>query len=165
MLHTLRRETENIILIGMPGCGKSSLGRALAEQLGKPFVDADQEIIRRAGKSIPDIFAAEGERGFRKRETQVLAELGARSGLVIATGGGCVTRPENKPLLRQNGKLIWVRRPVSLLPTAGRPLSQQSNLEEMARARFPLYAEFADDIIDNTATPEAALRNLMEVCR
>lgn len=165
VLHTLRQETENIILIGMPGCGKSSLGRALAEQLGKPFVDADQEIVRRAGKSIPDIFAAEGERGFRKRETQVLAELGARSGLVIATGGGCVTRPENKPLLRQNGKLIWVRRPVSLLPTVGRPLSQQSNLEEMARARFPLYAEFADDIIDNTATPEAALRNLMEVCR
>ncbi len=164
VLHTLEKDTENIVLIGMPGCGKSSLGRALAEKLGKPFVDADQEIIRQAGKSIPDIFAQEGENGFRRRETEVLRRLGSQSGLVIATGGGCVTREENKPLLRQNGKLIWVRRPVAVLPTQGRPLSQRGNLEEMARERMPLYAELADHIIDNTGTPEAALRKLMEVC-
>lgn len=164
VLHTLERDTENIVLIGMPGCGKSLLGRALAEKLGKPFVDADQEIIRQAGKSIPDIFAQEGENGFRRRETEVLRRLGSQSGQVIATGGGCVTREENKPLLRQNGKLIWVRRPVSVLPTQGRPLSQRGNLEEMARERMPLYAELADHIIDNTGTPEAALQKLMEVC-
>lgn len=164
VLHTLEKDTENIVLIGMPGCGKSLLGRALAEKLGKPFVDADQEIIRQAGKSIPDIFAQEGENGFRRRETEVLRRLGSQSGQVIATGGGCVTREENKPLLRQNGKLIWVRRPVSVLPTQGRPLSQRGNLEEMARERMPLYAELADHIIDNTGTPEAALQKLMEVC-
>lgn len=164
VLHTLERETENIVLIGMPGCGKSSLGRALAKELGKTFVDADQELIRRAGKSILDIFAQEGESGFRKRETEVLRQLGKQSGLVIATGGGCVTRAENKPLLRQNGRLIWVRRPVSLLPTEGRPLSQRGNLEEMARVRMPLYADFADHIVDNTGTPEEALRKLKEVC-
>lgn len=164
VLLTLQKETENIILIGMPGCGKTSLGRALAEKLGKPFVDADQEIIRQAGKSIPNIFATEGERGFRKRETAVLQELGRRSGLVIATGGGCVTRPENKFLLRQNGKLIWVRRPVSVLPTQGRPLSQKGNLEEMERVRMPMYADFADHIVDNTETHEATLQKMLEVC-
>lgn len=148
----------------MPGCGKSALGRALAEKLGKPFVDADQEIIRQAGKSIPDIFAQEGEVGFRKRETEVLRKLGSMSGQVIATGGGCVTRPENKDLLRQNGKLIWVQRPVSVLPTQGRPLSQRGNLEDMAKARMPLYADFADEIIDNSGTRAAALEQLMEVC-
>lgn len=164
VLHQLEKDTENIILIGMPGCGKSALGRALATKLGKTFVDADQEIIRQAGKSIPDIFAQEGESGFRRRETEVLRNLGSQSGLVIATGGGCVTRSENKPLLRQNGRLIWVRRPVSVLPTEGRPLSQRGNLEEMARVRMPLYAAFADHIVDNTGTPEAALKQLMEVC-
>lgn len=164
VLKQLKNDTENIILIGMPGCGKSALGRALAEKLGKPFVDADQEIIRQAGKSIPDIFAQEGEVGFRKRETEVLRRLGSMSGQVIATGGGCVTREENKDLLRQNGKLIWVQRPVAVLPTQGRPLSQRGNLEDMAKARMPLYADFADEIIDNSGTREAALQRLMEVC-
>ena len=99
----------------------------------------------------------------RKRETAVLKELGRRSGLVIATGGGCVTRPENKFLLRQNGKLIWVRRPVSVLPTQGRPLSQKGNLEDMERVRMPMYADFADFVIDNTETHEEALQKMMEV--
>lgn len=164
VLQTLTHDTENIILIGMPGCGKSTLGQGLAKMLNKPFADADQELIRKAGRSIPDLFKREGEGGFRKRETEILAELGKRSGLVIATGGGCVTRPENKPLLRQNGRLIWVRRPTSALSTEGRPLSRKNSLEEMAMARTPLYADFADYIVDNTGTPEEVLRKLREVC-
>lgn len=145
----LRRQTENIILIGMPGCGKSTVGRALASRTGRTLVDADAVIVEKAGMSIPDIFAQQTEAGFRAIETAVLAELGKQSGLIIATGGGCVTRPENEPLLRQNGRCVWLRRDLSRLPTKGRPLSQQNNLLTMYRARKPLYRKFADVEIYN----------------
>lgn len=140
----LRRQMENIILIGMPGCGKSTVGRALASRTGRTLVDADAVIVEKAGMSIPDIFARQTEAGFRAIETAVLAELGKQSGLIIATGGGCVTRPENESLLRQNGRCVWLRRDLSRLPTKGRPLSQQNNLLTMYRARKPLYRKFAD---------------------
>ena len=91
----LRDRMENIALIGMAGCGKSTLGRQLAKETGKQFMDADAEVERLAGKTIPEIFADDGEEEFRRLETAVLAELGRRSGLVIATGGGCVTRERN----------------------------------------------------------------------
>ena len=110
----LRRQMENIILVGMPGCGKTTNGRLLAEALGKRFVDADEQIVQLAGCSIPEIFSNQGEAGFRALETDVLAQIGKESGLVISTGGGCVTRPENLPLLRQNGTLIWLKRPIVL---------------------------------------------------
>lgn len=145
----LRRQMENIILIGMPGCGKSTVGRALASRTGRTLVDADAVIVEKAGMSIPDIFAQQTEAGFRAIETAVLAELGKQSGLIIATGGGCVTRPENEPLLRQNGRCVWLRRDLSRLPTKGRPLSQQNNLLTMYRARKPLYRKFADVEIYN----------------
>ena len=106
----LSRQMENIILIGMPGCGKSSVGKALAAALNRTFLDADEEIVRRAGCSIPEIFAAQGEAGFRRLESAVLADLGKQSGIVLATGGGCVTRPENYPSLHQNGCIVWLTR-------------------------------------------------------
>lgn len=145
----LKAQMENIVLIGMPGSGKSTVGALLAENLGRGLVDADTEIIRAAGKSIPEIFTESGEAGFRAIETQVLAELGKRSGLIIATGGGCVTREENYPLLHQNGTIFCLDRAINDLPTDGRPLSQRGKLEEMYRIRKPLYDRFADYTLDN----------------
>ncbi len=158
----LRKTMENIVLIGMPGCGKSTVGKHLAELTGKAFVDADTEIIKLAGCSIPEIFATQGEPGFRELETKVLAELGKRSGLVIATGGGCVTRPENYPLLHQNGRIFWLQRDIASLPTDGRPLSQKTAPEELYRQRMPLYEAFADAVIDNNAPAEAPAWQIME---
>ncbi len=148
--HTLKAQMENIVLIGMPGSGKSTVGLTLAEKLGRAFVDADAEIVKAAGKSIPDIFAESGEAGFRAIETQVLSELGKRSGLIIATGGGCVTREENYPLLHQNGTIIWLERDIAMLPTEGRPLSAAGSLQEMYRIRKPMYQRFADCAIANS---------------
>ena len=148
----LSRQMENIILIGMPGCGKSSVGKALAAALNRTFLDADEEIVRRAGCSIPEIFAAQGEAGFRRAESAVLADLGKQSGIVLATGGGCVTRPENYPSLHQNGCIVWLTRDLSLLPTDGRPMSQANPLEALWEKRKALYEQFSDVKISNDRT-------------
>lgn len=158
----LRRQMENIVLIGMPGCGKSTLGKLLAERTGKQFVDADAEIVRKAGIAISQIFANVGEEGFRKLETEVLSELGKESGLIIATGGGCVTRPNNYNLLHQNGHIIWIQRQISNLPTDGRPLSQQNNLETMFAVRKPLYEQFADFSVINDGSLEETITAILQ---
>ena len=150
----LKTQMENIVLIGMPGCGKTTIGTILAEKCGREYVDTDAVITQKTGKTIPQIFAEVGEVGFRKLETEVLSEVSKCSGLVISTGGGCVTNPENYPLLHQNSKIFWLKRDISLLPTDGRPLSAVGKLEEMYRVREPLYMAFADEIIDNVSTPE-----------
>ena len=145
----LSAQMQNIVLIGMPGCGKSTVGKALAERLGRSFVDADAEIVRLAGRSIPEIFAQDGEAVFREYETQVLTELGKQSCLVIATGGGCVTKARNYPLLHQNSSIFWLKRDLDRLPTDGRPLSQSNKLSNMYQTRQPMYEAFADCVIDN----------------
>ena len=117
----LSAEMQNVILIGMPGSGKSTIAKRLSKTLGRECVEADQKIEEKAGCTIPEIFAAEGEDGFRRRETEVLSELGKRSGLVISTGGGCVTREENYPLLHQNGTIIRITRDLTKLAREGRP--------------------------------------------
>ena len=161
-IHTvLRKQMENIILIGMPGCGKTTIGERLAQQIGKPFYDADAEIIRRAGISIPEIFEKYGEDTFRSMETAVLKDLGKRSGLVIATGGGCVTRSENYAYLHQNGRILWIQRDLNALPTDGRPLSHKDKLEAMYHIRKPLYASYSDHIIDNNGDLGKVLSNLI----
>ena len=159
----LSKSMQNIILIGMPGSGKSSLARLLAEALSRPVYEADAEIEKAAGRTIPAIFAAEGEEGFRARETAVLRELGKLSGAVISTGGGCVTREENYDLLHQNGTMIWVRRDVALLPKEGRPISLRSDLKELYEKRKPLYERFADKTVDNDGPLAETLDKLLEV--
>ena len=160
----LSSQMENIVLIGMPGCGKSTFAKLLAQELQRPVLDADEEIVRLAGCSIPEVFAKSGEDAFRKLETQVLRELGKQSGKIIATGGGCVTREENYPLLHRNGKIIWLTRDLNKLPADGRPLSQITKMETMFALRKPMYRRFADHIVSNDGSPEetvAAIRRLL----
>ena len=161
ILCQLEREMQNIILIGMPGCGKSTVGKCLAEQLGRPLYDADGEIVKAIGCSIPDFFAKEGEVAFRRVETEVLAELGKKSGCIIATGGGCVTRPENYPLLHQNGKLIWLQRDITRLPKDGRPISQRTDLQSLYEARKACYERFCDIMIENDRTLQETARQIL----
>jgi len=160
---SLRRHMENIILIGMPGSGKSSVGTMLAEKTGKQFADADAKIVELAGKPIAQIFAEDGEDVFRQWETKALSALCKRSGMVIATGGGCVTRSENYPLLHQNGTIFCLDRDIEKLPTDGRPLSQSGKLSEMYRIRKPLYDHFADHHIDSNGTVEAAAEQILKI--
>ena len=158
----LGREMQNIVLIGMPGCGKSSIGQALADSLHRPFIDADAEIVRRAGCSIPEIFAKDGEPGFRKIESAVLADLGKASGTILATGGGCITRPENYPSLHQNGRIVWLTRPLELLPTDGRPMSQANPLAALWETRKALYEQFSDVTVRNDTTIDACVQQIEE---
>lgn len=151
----LWRDRTNLVLVGMPGCGKTTVGRALARLSGKPFVDLDEEIVRRADKPIPEIFRTEGEEAFRALEAQALAEICAQSGQVIATGGGAVLRAENRDIMRRAGRVYFLRRALEELPTDGRPLSQKGSLEEMYRVRKPLYSAAADTVIDNSVALEA----------
>ena len=157
----LSGQMQNIVLIGMPGCGKSTIGGLLAEKTGRTFVDADEEIVRLAGKSIPQIFADDGEEVFRDWETKALSELGKQSGLIIATGGGCITRERNYPLLHQNGTIFWLQRALEVLPTDGRPLSQANKLTDLYTKRKPLYERFADHAIDNNGTADAAISAIL----
>ncbi|MBD9220916.1 MAG: shikimate kinase, partial [Clostridiales bacterium] len=162
---TLAAQMANIVLIGMPGCGKSTVGALLADRLGRKLMDADEEIVRLAGKSIPAIFAEDGEAVFRDWETKALSQLGKQSALVIATGGGCVTQMRNYPLLHQNGTIFWLKRDISKLPTDGRPLSQANPLDAMFAKRAPMYAAFADHAVSNDGTAGetvAAILSIME---
>ena len=162
VLEDLTAAQRNVILIGMPGCGKTTVGKALAHRLGKDFVDVDEEIVREAGMSIPEIFAREGEAGFRRRESQAVRTAGSRTGCVISTGGGVVTRRENRDPLRQNGKIIHLLRDLSLLPAAGRPISQSTPAEELWRQRASLYAAFADAVIDNNGTLDNTIAQIQK---
>ena len=159
----LRRQMENIILIGMPGCGKSTIGEKLAQSLNRPFVDADAVLEETAGESIAKIIPRDGEKAFRILESRTLQELGKGSGKIIATGGGCVTIPDNYKRLHRNGTIFWLKRNLDLLPTEGRPLSQKGKLEEMYQNRRPLYETFADFTIENSGSPEATAEKIIHI--
>ena len=149
ILSQLRREMGNIVLIGMPGSGKSSIGQLLADLTGREAVDIDQKIADRAGCSIPEIFAQGGEAAFRALEREETAKAGALTGKILLTGGGVVKTPENYGALRQNGRVYHLLRDLNVLPTDGRPLSQGADLAEMWRQREPLYRAFRDVSMDN----------------
>lgn len=156
-------QTLNLILVGMPGCGKSTLGQAVAAALQREFVDCDAEIVRRAGKSIPEIFAQDGEGAFRALESGVLADVCRGHGLVISTGGGAVLRAENRDAMRQNGRVCLIRRALALLPRDGRPLSASEDaVARLWEARRAAYESAADFPVENDGTVEAAAEKIRE---
>jgi shikimate kinase len=149
----------NIYLVGMPGAGKTTVGRQLAKRMQRSFVDADHEIETRTGVRIPLIFDIEGEQGFRARESGVIAELAAASDLVVATGGGAVLRPENRTALKQGGTVIYLHVAPRLLFERtrldhNRPLLQvddpRQKIDELFAQRDPLYREVADIVVNST---------------
>ncbi len=151
------KEKETIVLIGMPGCGKSTVGKLLAERLHRELFDLDAAIAETAGKSIPEIFDAEGEAGFREIETRVLKEQAAqKSGLILATGGGAILKDENVNAMKRNGKLYFLDRPLAdLLPTADRPLASSAEaIRKRYAERYDRYLAVADERIAVTGRPE-----------
>jgi len=167
-----------IVLVGMPGSGKTTVGRELAKRLGRRFVDCDHEIEARTGVKIPTIFEIEGEEGFRRRETQTLEALMDESGLVLATGGGAVTRAENRALLSERGVVVYLNVTPHILwertrHDRSRPLLQvpdpKGRLQDLYVARYPLYREVAHVVVEGgRGTPHAMVRliekELMALC-
>ena len=154
ILAQLRRECTNIVLIGMPGCGKTTVGQALAKLTGREAVDVDQRIVARAGCSIPEIFARDGEAAFRALEREETAEAGKLSGKIILTGGGVIMDQRNYGPLHQNGRIYHLIRDLDILPTDGRPVSQSTDLHALWERRAPFYARFRDASIENSGTVE-----------
>ncbi|MBR5315730.1 MAG: shikimate kinase [Firmicutes bacterium] len=148
-VESLRKQMLNMVLIGMPGCGKTFVGKVLAKKHGRKLVDIDKMIVKREGMIIPEIFAQKGEDYFRQVETEILAEVCKESGLVISTGGGVIKRDCNYPLVKQNGVIYWVQRDLDKLATAGRPLSLSVPLEQLYAERKDAYASWSDGVIDN----------------
>lgn len=157
-------EKENIVLVGMPGCGKTTVGGLLSARMKRPLLDTDEEIVKKRGISIPEIFTSEGEFGFREEESEVIRTLAPQSGLVIATGGGAILRKENWEALRQNGRLYFLDRPLNdLTPTADRPLSSDREaLRKRYEERYPLYRAATDSLVPVNGTPESAAQALEE---
>lgn len=153
IIKSMKQRMGNIVLIGMPGTGKSLIGKLLAELTGKTLQDTDAKIEEEAKMTIPEIFEKEGESGFRDRESAICKKLGKERNLIIATGGGAILRPENVDALRQNGTLVHITRSIDKLPTRGRPLSQNiETLKKMEAQRMPLYKSAADITFRNNYT-------------
>lgn len=154
---SVKNDKQNIVLIGMPSSGKTTVGRILAEKCGKQLADTDEYIVRKIGMPISDFFAKHGEAEFRKIEKETVAELSATGGRIIATGGGAVLDAENVRALKQNGVLVFLdRRPENLIATDDRPLaSRRSALEKLYAERYDIYCAAAELHIDANTTPEA----------
>ena len=153
IIKAMQQQMGNIVLIGMPGTGKSIIGKLLAELTGKTLQDTDAKIEEEAEMTIPEIFEKEGEAGFRDQESAICKKLGKERNLIIATGGGAILRPENIDALRQNGTLVHITRSIDKLPTRGRPLSKNIEaLKKMEAQRMPLYKSAADITFRNNYT-------------
>lgn len=162
---SLKSQMENIVLIGMPGSGKSTIGAIMAHSLNRSFIDTDQLIVERSRMPIPSFIEKYGLERFRQEESAVIRDVCKQSGLVIATGGGCVTREDNYRPLRQNSTVVWIMRDIELLPTDGRPLSQSGNLQTMYETRRSLYSRFADIHVNNDQTPEKAADRILRALK
>ncbi len=165
IVEKLSFELTNIVLVGMPGCGKTTIGTVLAEHYGRKLVDTDALIVEKAGMTIPEIFALQGETGFRKIEAEVAKEVGKEKELVISTGGGVIVTPENHDALRQNATVVFINRDISVLPTDGRPLSQKNSLQEMYNKRLPLYRSICHHEVDGNGTVEEVAERIEALFR
>ena len=160
----IERETKNIVLIGMPGCGKTAIGRHLHDLTKRKLVDIDEEIETREGKKITSIFADSGEAYFRKVESEVLREFCRESGLVIAAGGGAVTTPENRDIMKQNSTVVFIKRELKYLDTSDRPVSKAKGTEQIYSERSGLYESWSDISVQNR-DPLKAAKKITEVLK
>lgn len=158
----LETQMKNIVLVGMPGCGKTTIGKELSKKLDREFFDADVYLEQKLGVDIPTIFKNEGEAFFRQKETEVLSELMKKSSLVISTGGGCVTVRENFDIILQNSIVVWIKRHNSMLATEGRPLSKLNSAEDIYKVRKPLYEEISHYEVENHTTIEDAVNSIIK---
>ena len=158
---------ENIVLIGMPSCGKSSIGKLLADQLGKEFVDSDEEIEKKIGMKIKDFLTIDNEEEFRNIETEVIKELSLKNNLVISTGGGVIKKEINVEYLKYNGKVVFIDRPLELLQaTSSRPLSSSKEaLAKLYQERYPIYNKSADVVVKNDVAIEEVLNLIIDYLR
>lgn len=154
---------KNITLVGMPGCGKSTIGRELAELTGREFIDLDDYITQKVGCSIPQIFAEKGEPYFRDLESQCLEEVSKLSGMVLSMGGGTPLRSQNRRMIRQNSTVVWLKRTLSLLPRDGRPISQANDLAKLYEIRKPFYEAVSEYFINVQESPDVNAKNILEV--
>ena len=162
IFENLYKSKMNIVLVGMPSCGKTSVGRALSEGLAKNFADSDEEIVKVTGEAIPDIFKAKGENYFRDLEAETICKLSAGNSTVISTGGGAVLRESNIENLKSNGRIYFLDRPLEqLVTTSDRPLSSnRADLEKRYNERYNIYCSVADVIIDGSGTVEEVAKRI-----
>jgi len=157
----VRKKRENLVLVGMPGAGKTTIGKALAEDLQMPFYDIDTMIEQRENLSIEQIFAQFGEEYFRQRESELLKEICTQMGAVIVSGGGSVLREENRLAMKSNGKIILVKRELAYLATEGRPLSKdRESLQRILDVRMPIYEELGEIVVENNEDIFAAVEKI-----
>ena len=165
IVKNIEARLKNIVLIGMPGAGKSTVGAILSEKLGREFIDTDKKIEEATEMTIPEIFSRFGEEEFRKKEHEAVKEACKASGKIIATGGGVVTREKNRYPVRQNSFVVWLKRDSSLLPIEGRPISQTNDINELFRKRKPLYEDFCDIEIEVSENPQETTDRILEYLR